>query len=670
MSEKNLNDMILSTYNSNLIYLKEHHLKTYEKIKLLETALENQMYTQQYELEYKDSYFDVYQHVNGSFLYNQDSNKYSRNIIEKMTFDEVSDNIKPYRDFKIDEESFVTLENIDMMSSFLAGVSPFIHYIDKNLQQKQVDSNIHKFIFFGVGLGLHLKEVYNKFNCKMYFICEQDLELFRLSLFTTKYNEIAKSVKLIFSVADTEFEYQIKCNSFLEYRFALNHNIKFNLFSQQATSLMKLFQPQVTGQSFLTYTYDRHFMTNERFFKYVNDKCYFLNMTNKKDRITTLSNYPILILAAGPSIKKNIQWLIDNYSKFIIITVSANLRFLYEHKIKPDIIMHMDEDKTQNLESFSTIDMNFFKNSLVIHSSFTHPEVSDKFKNNTKYIIQFFVSYYNCLDSFFAPSIGEASYGFSLLYGAKNIYLLGLDFALDPETNQSHYGNHVDEIIHDKINDDYTKETLTLDYDYKYIKGNFREKVCTTARLNISIPKFNYFTMAFKSPDVSVYNLSDGAYLDNTTSLNVNNFDTNMYIPLDKNKVINSVNNDLYENSENEFNEYDKKLLKRKLKNAKYIKNLIHVQSKKIKYHEVKSFLKDIELLIKNITEDKNKTDCKELNKILYEYTRLVSHYIYNFCEQNINNTNESVHIENMNKIFSTKLLTIVDKYINLIKIV
>ena len=409
-------------------------------------------------------------------------------------------------------------------------------------------------------------------------------------------------------------------------------------------------------------------MTSQRPFEYIEKRLNFLDVTYGDNRETIFSQLPVLILASGPSIHKNINWLVENQTKFIIITVSANLKLLEEFKIKPDVIVHIDENKEKNIEDFSRVDLTFFKDALVILSAVTHPEVMELFKNNTKFFIQSVAEHFSELGRLFSPSIGEFIYAFTLLYGSKKIYLLGLDFALDPDTNQSHYADHIDKVVHDKINDSYKQENLNLDKNHMAIKGNLREVVYTTARLYLSLPKFNDYTHLLKTPDINVYNLNDGAYLEDTISLKVNDMCISEFNTLNKRDIRIILQKDFLNNSSTKLEKYDKALLKMKLKNAKHIKTAIVQQSKKVKYSDVNIFLKDFEKLINNITKAEGKYDSAELNRILFEYTRLVGHYIYNFSELNLQESGDYLHIKEINSIFTMQVLKIVNKYINLLK--
>ena len=66
--------------------------------------------------------------------------------------------------------------------------------------------NLLKFIFCGVGLGFHIAEIQNKVKSSLIFIMEDNLEIFRLSLFTTNYQSISEQARLFFSIMDDDID--------------------------------------------------------------------------------------------------------------------------------------------------------------------------------------------------------------------------------------------------------------------------------------------------------------------------------------------------------------------------------------------------------------------------------------------------------------------------------
>lgn len=668
MTDDNKQIDVSEIYNNNMQFLNVYDNELYNKVRTLERQFAQDANAQKYDLKYNKTHFDVYHRGSNAFLYNQDSNAYSKNIVNQIAQDEINNNFKPYMPMHFDETFMHHLKNSNIMDNNFSAAAPVVDYVQKNGIEKRNNPNVHKFICFGIALGLHLQEIHNKFNCKLYLIGEPDLELFRLSLFVVSYNQIAKKADLVFSIADSEMQFQAKCEIFLKHKYILNYNIKYNLFSLRAAHLIKIFQSVVTAQSFITFAYPRRFMACERPLKLTLDKFNFLDVSTNDNRVSTLSNHRVLVLASGPSLMNNIQWLIDNQNKFIIITVAANLRILNKYAVKPDIIISIDSDRDANIKTLDGVDMDFFSESMVIISDITHPDIIKKYAKNDTFIIQSIATYHNDLFKLFGVSVGEVVYAFSLIYGGKNIYLLGLNFALDPDTNQSHAQGHIMNTQHQGITDGHKHDELDLHKNYLTVKGNFREKIFTTTVLYVSISEFNLFTQAVKTKDVNVYNLSDGAYLNDTIPLEIQSVNTNEFSILSKDEIKGELREDFLKNSRSKLSEHDKKIIKRKIKNAKNIKQLIKLQMAKTNYKETKVFLKDIEELVNKIGVPTSKTDSIELNQILFEYTRLVSHYVYEICEQTSFVPNALEYVESMNKIFTTQLLKITDKFIDTVQ--
>ena len=322
----------------------------------------------------------------------------------------------------------------------------------------------------------------------------------------------------------------------------------------------------VTAQSFITFAYPRRFMACERPLQLSLDKFNFLDVSTDDNRVSTLSNHPVLVLASGPSLANNMQWLIDNQNKFTIITVAANLRILNKYNVKPDIIISIDSDRDANIRTLDGVDMDFFSESMVILSSITHPDIIKKYAKNETFIIQSVATYYNDLFKLFGVSVGEVVYAFSLIYGGKNIYLLGLNFALDPDTNQSHAQGHIMNTQHQDIKDGHKHDELDMHKNYLTVKGNFREKIFTTTVLYVSLSEFNLFTQAVKTKDVNVYNLSDGAYLNDTIPLDIDSVNINDFAVLNKDDIKSKLKEDFLGNSRSQLSDYDKKIMKRSYK--------------------------------------------------------------------------------------------------------
>ena len=58
----------------------------------------------------------------------------------------------------------------------------------------------------GTLLGRHIPKIAEKVNAEIYLVCERNLEIFRLSLFTVDYTILTKNSGVIFSIMDNVIE--------------------------------------------------------------------------------------------------------------------------------------------------------------------------------------------------------------------------------------------------------------------------------------------------------------------------------------------------------------------------------------------------------------------------------------------------------------------------------
>ena len=190
-----IKELIVKNFNDNIEYFQQYHKELFKQLAALDSAITNGYYQQNYELVYEDDGFDVYELKTGNFLYNKQSNTHTNLALKSLNLDTNENCFETFfnqnvADIEIDKE----------FKNHLSGTSKII-----NLSKNNTIKRFNKFIFFGVGLGLHISKMAQKINAKYYFIVEEDLELFRLSLFTLNYKELAKDAKLIFNIFDDDF---------------------------------------------------------------------------------------------------------------------------------------------------------------------------------------------------------------------------------------------------------------------------------------------------------------------------------------------------------------------------------------------------------------------------------------------------------------------------------
>lgn len=653
---KDITNEVFNNYKNNLSYLEKTDKALYDKIVLLEQAIEESLYKENFFLEYKeDSYFDLYNSSTDSYIYNQNSNEYGSILANRINHSSHDDSFKSFYEINIPNKALEGSNKLDITANYLSCTGSLIAYIKSNLPKQETLKKIHKFLFLGVGLGTHIEPTHNMINSNSYFVTEDNLEIFRLSLFVTKYWKIAERSKIKFSIADKDEVFKQKFNDFFNFGFVYNHFLKFNLFSKNSEKFVPLIQSTLTEQDHYLYPYHRPFTTIERLFDLKEES--FLNVANLHENF--LDSYkPVLILASGPSSKYHENWIKENQDKFIIVAIFATLSFCERNNIKPDVIVQLDEYKIATEIILKKIkSKKLFEDAIFILGSASDPEIQNEFPLNKKYYVQMNrISMHESLGKITASSVGEFTYCLLLQLGFKDIYLLGLDLALDPETNKTHADDHHASISLE--NEKGLEKNFSLLSSTFKIKGNFQKEVYTTTLFYTSIKLFNKMSAALKQDWQNVYNLNNGAYLEGTKATKVESLKLEK---IEKDNIDKELIKSFNGISTNKIDSEDLKVLNIKLNNAYKIKSLIDDFAKIKSYGNSSFYMKELTKLISNSVQHRKMDN---LSDILYNYYQFVIHYIIYFLHlKEVNNHKK--HTKKINKILLEQLYRIVNTYIN-----
>jgi hypothetical protein len=156
-----LEEYVQETFENNIKYFELNHPDIYSKLASLDSAVEQGLYQNRYDLIFNNNYFDVKEFSSGNYLYGTNSKKYAFEVSKDFT------------------------------------------------------ENSERFVFFGIGLATHIRDIAKKVQAQRYLIVEHDLELFKLSTLITPYYDIGKESELVFSVLESEDEFLEKAKEFL-----------------------------------------------------------------------------------------------------------------------------------------------------------------------------------------------------------------------------------------------------------------------------------------------------------------------------------------------------------------------------------------------------------------------------------------------------------------------
>jgi len=658
---KSLEELALHTYKKNLTYLEKSQKNIYDKLAAYESAVDNGHYHNKYDLVISDDYFDVLELSSGNYLYGSNSKEYAEKARMSIDLKRDSNLFECFRSIDINHQDLDKYAQVDIMQNNLSGLAPILDYINIHKIQDSDLQKIRKFIFFGAGLGGHILSIDEKINANIYLIIEDDLELFRLSLFTAPYYKLAQTSKLLFSVFDTNQEFAHPASVFLDTDFQDNHYIKYFHMLSHDDEKLKQFHLKITSQSHNLFYYNAILEQYLRPIYYLKNGYNFLNILRPYTD-SALGNKPVLVLAPGPSLHHNLKWLKQNHNRFITVAFSATLRILEREGISPDIVTHLDglKESFVHFEKINSYD--FLKDTSFIISARTQIEIVKKLNKENIFFFENGTSYKPSFGNLSAPCIGATSYLLLLALGVKELYLLGLDLALDSKTGSTHAQGH-------EYGQDLDLETSTVHEDKLVFKnsvistiGNFKDSVYTTPNFLLSIDSIDSTSLGFKKEYQNVYNLNDGAHFKNTISKKIEYIDIDSMDKIDKNILKKEIHNDFKSNSSSTPTKDELTSVQKRFENALKTKELI-LNQQNFTFLIYEEYLDSLVKLIQELIINDSKYGY-DLALIYQEYFRLISTFIFDFFNSKELN-DKYKHANIINHLLCAQLLRIVDSYIN-----
>ncbi len=655
---KNIEKFILNNYQNNIEYFQKQQPDLYNKIVAFESALANQNIRQRYELIYEKNYFDVLDIATNSYLYNQNSIDYSEKIVNQINLKKSENSIETFYNFNFTEKTAETIDNLPIKEHRLGAVIPILSYTNKFASKYTTMKKIPKFIYFGVALGFHIPLLIAKLHIPYCFIIEDDIELFRLSLFTIDYSEIAQAANLIFSVADNDREFRVNFATFYQAGYMDNNYLKYLLLSDTYLYKIDLIREEIVSSRYMIYPYQKRLMRDIESPKFIAKGYNILNMKKIRKK-TIFSRYPVLLLGAGPSLDKNIKFIKENQNKFIIVCVLSAAKRVVKEGISIDLILHLDPTN-ESLQFLTDGVYESLQNKPIIFSTYILENIVNLFYKDQVYLYEHGVHYKHGFHSLSAPSVGETLYAMMLIFNARNLFLLGLDLALDPETGSTHTSTHQDaKTLEQKESGE---ASISLTDSTIEVKGNFRKVVKTTPLFKLSIKDFGLLTKKYKSKNQRIFNLNDGAFLEGAEPLKSEQIDTDEFKTIDKDELLTQIQTFLLSISSNKFKNEDKKIIERKIQEALEIKN--HIDNfKKSTSNSLIEFSNELSILVRNISNRKSEEN-SDIKEIFTNYFYFTLGHITSFFNT-LELTDIEFHVENIQRIFSKQLLKIVNCYID-----
>ena len=653
--------LAIQTYQKNIEYFSSEQVELSKLLNILNLGIENGDYIPLYDLEYLDGYFDIKELSSGYYLYSGNSEHISKDFSKIVDFKKANysyEGIPIYRSSNLKDRTSDKAKGLE-------GILPIMDYYMDNTKEEDSMVLIQKFIFIGVALGIHIPIIQGITKARDVLIIEDDLELFRLSLFTTKYYELSKNNTLIFSIADDENIFLSKMTPFLENNFFDNRYIKYAHFPSHSKHKLKQIQHAILAQNFITFQYKIELQKFLRPLEYINNGYKVLNLSTHINN-DLFYKKPTILITAGPSLQKNIEWLKENHERFIIIAVSATLNVLHKHNITPTIITHLD-GYGASLKHYNNIPIKkFLKHTLVILGPFSHPLIKYMFNKEQVHYFEEDTEYFENFGSITTPCVGSFSLLLGLILNAKELYLLGLDLAVDQKTGATHADSHIFNKNKDMDTKDDVSQEMSLRDNLLRVKGNFIDIVYTNTLFNFSIQSLQNNILSVKRDDQVVYNLNDGAYIHATIPKRVADIDVKSYKKIDKLELYKSVKTILSDNSSKSLDKKDSVSLDKRLVYVEYINEKLLRYSKDVSKTSPDQFMADLLGIVSDIITTRNR-ETKNIVHVYYTFFKHVVPMIFDFFNTQ-GMKNKKYHIKRLNAMIEKEMMNIEGIYSKTLK--
>jgi hypothetical protein len=664
-AEIQLQNVLLTTFLANLAFLSEYDNELYHRVDELSRMIENGMYKEQYALEFimENGDFDIYDLINDKYLYDKRPKEINDELVRKVQFDEknsiyfIENYFAVDKKIEVDKNDRFLNDGKDYLALTQNDMFEYSSFLDDFLRKKNKKlKKVEKFIFLGTLLGRHIPRIAEKIRGESYLVLERNLELFRLSLFTVDYTILGEK-GVVFSIMDNPIEEEKRIQKFIKSSLFKNYILKFsstNINIDKYIDTLNTTLHLINNSS--QYTYTRYlYSLGNKVTQVLKSDYRILLMNQVKDKFNFFKNISILYIAAGPSLDENINWIKENQNKFFIVTIGAAYKKLLNNNIKIDMITTLDEGTILNDVQFDENNVSrISKDTIVLASVKTHLHVLEKLKHKNLFLYELSIAFHKNNITFEGYSIGEVTLDILLKMNAKEIYLIGLDLALNQETGASHSVNSSSMVSKYNLDKEQNKENFSI-RDLVKVKGNMKEEVTTISMFYNSIKALE--EIVSKEINCNIYNLSsNGAYFENVKPLDKNSIKIEGFKNLNYQNV--DLINLLNQHSLNHLNKESKKDLKEDIKE---IENILNIALLELLNCELKTYEEFYEKVM-NLYFSINVNN-KLIMVILKKYLMMLMPYLsYHFNDIKIKN--EPKKVNKIKEIYVNQLKIIFEDYI------
>lgn len=388
------------------------------------------------------------------------------------------------------------------------------------LELSSLPSTFPTSMIFGIGLGYHLEKLFDEVTFNYSFIVEPNFELFFASLFCIEWNKIIAKIDesngCLFLYLGTSYsEFFDDLNRTVEdigafsvaKTFCYQHYPNINI-NKMIDDFFKNYFRLLNGFGF----YDDAVVSLSHTLSHMAKKSPFWTGGVLQDK--SKAGCPAFIVGNGPSLDDSIEFLKNNQDKAIIIAAGTALNSLLKVGIKPDFHVLIERPRRTHDILLDSTDKSTLKKINLLTTNVLYPETTSLYgwaglalKGNeagTDYYVLSRLLYgmkFQNIIPFSNPLVANTATSFAASLGFDEVYLFGVDNGV-PDSGKHHSKHSIYESGKYKVIEGYRHR----------VKGNLGGELNSNDLYLVS--KYQLESLAQVSPNVSFYNVGDGAELN------------------------------------------------------------------------------------------------------------------------------------------------------------
>lgn len=297
------------------------------------------------------------------------------------------------------------------------------------------------YLVFGISDGRHIRELLKQLDeTNKLFVYEPDLDIFKISMENFPLDDIIRDKRVYICIDDIVWVGQRAgnmidyCNrELIEFCILPGYDILYHDLCEQYMdmTIREIQKERIHKNTYEHFNrnYPYNILFNMKNMLFHNNICQIKEKLMEKD----LSGIPAIIVAAGPSLDKNIHELKKAEGRAFIIVVDAAIKRVLKEGIRPDMVVTEDALVPDRFFEAEGMDEVFWMAERV-----TKPEVMRRYGKKVFYYGHTLKYWdkrlietlgYRYPDLLTGGSVAHTAYGAAVYFGFRTIILIGQDLA-------------------------------------------------------------------------------------------------------------------------------------------------------------------------------------------------------------------------------------------------